>query len=76
MNSWLGSWGKLEQLRESSKADHREYFWAVMALMVSGARLAEILELIRKDVHQVEGVWCFLIEPGSVLLELPELGTS
>src|SRR5437868_4601857 len=64
MNSWLGSWGTLEQLRESSKADHREYFWAIMALMVSGARLAEILELARKDVRQVEGVWCFLIQPG------------
>jgi integrase len=28
------------------------------------ARLAEILELIRKDMRQVEGVWYFLIEPG------------
>jgi len=32
--------------------------------MVSGARLAKILELARKDVRQVEDVWCFLIEPG------------
>jgi integrase len=54
----------LERFRESSKADHREYYWAIMALMVSGARLAEILELARKDVRQVEGVWCFLIQPG------------
>ena len=53
----------LERFRESSEADHREYYWAIMALMVSGARLAEILELARKDVRQVEGVWCFLIEP-------------
>src|SRR5438067_10344763 len=56
--------GDIRAAQRVQQGRSREYFWAVMALMVSGARLAEILELIRKDVRQVEGVWYFLIEPG------------
>lgn len=40
-----------------------EFKWAALALMFSGARCMEILQLRHKDVRQVEGVWVFDITP-------------
>ena len=54
----------LQPFQHSPKSDKQEYFWAVMCLMCTGARLSEILELPRADIRKVEGIYCFVIEPG------------
>jgi integrase len=54
----------LQRFRESGKEEHIEYYWVIMALMVSGARLSEILELPRASIRQIQGIYCFVIEPG------------
>lgn len=47
-----------------TQPDKREFYWLVLALAHSGARLSEILQLYKSDVRQVEGVTVFEIKEG------------
>ena len=51
-------------VRTETGSDRREqFFWIVMLLAFTGARRGEVLQLLRSDVKQVDGIWCVVIEP-------------
>jgi integrase len=50
--------------KTSTNLMRQEWFWVVLCLMFTGARLSEILQMIHADVRLVEGIWCFKIEGG------------
>jgi integrase len=49
--------------KTSSNPKTVEFFWLVMALVMTGARLSEILELNTSDIRSVEGIMCFDLKP-------------
>jgi integrase len=49
------------QLRHGSARDC-ETFWAVLLLVYTGARRAEVAQAWVEDVREIDGVWCLRIE--------------
>ncbi len=39
----------------------REWYWAILLLAHSGCRLTEVLQLMRSDVQQEDGIWFFTV---------------
>ena len=39
-----------------------EWYWCLLCLAFTGARRAEIAQLLRSDVREIDGVWCFSLE--------------
>ena len=54
----------LAPFRDHDRLDKREFFWLMMSLMVTGARMSELLDIKTIDIRPVEGVYCFDIKPG------------
>lgn len=54
----------LAPYREHDQANKREFYWLMLALLVTGARMSEVLDIKTIDIRQVEGIWCFDIKPG------------
>jgi integrase len=45
--------------RTAEKPNRVEFYWLSMALVMTGARLSELLLLTTRDVREIDGVWCF-----------------
>jgi integrase len=53
-----------------------EFKWASLALMFSGARCMEVVQLRHQDIRQVEGIWCFdfkTVDEGHRVKNLPSV---
>jgi integrase len=54
----------LAPFREHDQANKREFYWLMLALMVTGARMSEILDIKTVDIRPVDDIPCFDIKPG------------
>jgi integrase len=48
----------LASYREHADVLRREWFWIVLLLLHSGCRAMEVVQLLRADVRQIDGIWC------------------
>jgi integrase len=48
----------LAPYRNHADVMRREWYWVVLLLMHSGCRALEVIQLLRADVRQVDGIWC------------------
>jgi integrase len=49
----------LGRLRNRERVVRPEFYWLCLTLMCTGARLAEMLNLLTSNVKQVDGIWVF-----------------
>jgi hypothetical protein len=53
----------LDRLTKRERQVRPEFYWLCLALMFTGARLAEILNILTVNVKQIDGAWIFNLIP-------------
>ncbi len=52
----------LAPFRDHDQPNKREFYWLLLSLMVTGARMSELLDIKAIDIRPVEGIHCFDIK--------------